>query len=140
MKIKYLIFTYTLLLLFTVSIFIISARINITADEKSGDKCAQCHGNSRAYKEWQVSDHAKSLKTIQEIPQADLRCIKCHSADYNSYMNAVSWGVKINAPTPKTAKEPITCSVCHRHDTGIKHNLVMTSDKLCIFCHKFDCG
>lgn len=140
MKVKYFILTYTLFIFFSISIFVISTHINITADEKSGDKCAECHGNSRAYKEWQVSDHAKSLKTIQEIPQADSRCIKCHSADYNSYINAVSWGSKILPPTPKTAKEAINCSVCHRHDTGIKHNLVMTADKLCISCHKFDCG
>ncbi len=140
MKTKYIILTYTLFLFFAGFIFIIGTQINITADEKSGDKCAECHGKSRAYKEWQVSDHAKSLKTILEIPQADHRCIKCHSADYNSYMNAVSWGSKVDPPTPKTAKEPVSCSVCHRHDTDIEHNLVMAPDKLCISCHKFDCG
>ncbi len=110
------------------------------ADENSGEKCAECHSNSLPFKEWQNSAHANSLRTIQKEPKAGTVCIKCHSADYNRYAGVAAWGARVNLPKPKEAKDPVSCSSCHKHDSGLAHNLVMPPDKLCISCHKFDCG
>lgn len=107
---------------------------------KSADKCAECHGDSIQYKEWQHSAHAKALKTVQKEPKADSRCLKCHSSDYNAYAQTTAWGAPVKPLEVKDAKNAVTCASCHRHGTGIKHNLIMPVDKLCISCHVFDCG
>jgi len=125
---------------FVIGALVIGIYAGSTTDEKPAEKCAECHANSTEFKEWQNSAHADSLKTIQKEPKANTACIKCHSSDYNSYVRSTPWGAKVNPPTPQTAKNPVSCSSCHRHDSGIKHNLLMPLDKLCISCHKFDCG
>lgn len=115
-------------------------RVRSSTEKKSGEKCLECHKDSVAYKEWKESAHAGSLETVRKIRESDSRCIACHSADYNRYTVGSAWGSQVKLPTPKEAIDPISCSACHRHDTGIKHNLIVSADKLCIKCHKVDCG
>jgi len=129
------------------SIFFIVAVITTFAiyagsavDDKSIEKCAECHADSVEFKEWQNSAHAKALQTILKEPKADSRCLKCHSSDYNLYTNTNLWGAPSKPMTIKDAKNAVSCSSCHRHGSGIKHNLTMPVDKLCVSCHKFDCG
>ena len=123
-----------------IAIFVISIHTNSVAEDKPGEKCLECHKDSKEFKEWQNSAHAKALQTIQKEPKADSRCLKCHTSDYNYYSYTTNpWGTP-NTMTIKDAKSSVSCSSCHRHGTGIKHNLIMPVDKLCISCHKFDCG
>jgi predicted CXXCH cytochrome family protein len=103
------------------------------------ERCIECHGDSIQYKEWQNSDHAKAIETIQKEPKADYRCVRCHSSDYKPQTNP--WATTSSVPLgPKDVTNAVSCSSCHRHGTGFKHNLIMPVDKLCISCHKFDCG
>jgi predicted CXXCH cytochrome family protein len=109
-------------------------------DAKSGDKCAECHADSKQFKEWQNSAHANALQTIQKEPKADSRCLKCHTSDYNTYAQSTAWGAPAKPLGIKDVKNSVSCSSCHRHGSGLKHNLIMPVDKLCISCHKYDCG
>ena len=109
-------------------------------DAKSGDKCAECHADSIEFKEWQNSAHANALQTIQKEPKADSRCLKCHTSDYYTYTQSTAWGAPAKPLNIKDAKKSVSCSSCHRHGSGLKHNLIMPVDKLCISCHKYDCG
>jgi predicted CXXCH cytochrome family protein len=127
-----------LLIVAVIAIFAIYA--GSAVDDKSIEKCAECHADSVEFKEWQNSAHAKALQTILKEPKADSRCLKCHSSDYNLYTNTNLWGAPSKPMTIKDAKNAVSCSSCHRHGSGIKHNLTMPVDKLCVSCHKFDCG
>jgi predicted CXXCH cytochrome family protein len=105
------------------------------------EKCAECHADSVQYKEWQNSAHAKAIETLLKEPKSNSKCIKCHSSDYKFYSDTSNpWGVPSTSLTPKNATNAVSCSSCHRHGTGLKHNLIMPVDKLCISCHKLDCG
>ena len=108
--------------------------------ELAKEKCAECHADSVQYKEWENSGHAKALLTLQKEPKANSKCMKCHSSDYKYFSRSNPWGVPSTPLTPKNAKNAVSCSSCHRHGTGIKHNLIVPIEKLCISCHKFDCG
>jgi len=108
--------------------------------EPKVEKCAECHADTVEYKEWQNSAHAKAIQTLLKEPKSDSRCMKCHSSDYKLYVYTNPWGVPSTPLTPKNAKNAVSCSSCHRHGSGLKHNLIMPVDKLCISCHKFDCG
>lgn len=123
-----------------IAIFVVSIHTNSVAEDKPSEKCLECHKDSKEFKEWQNSAHAKALQTIQNEPKADSRCLKCHTSDYNYYFyTANPWGVTKQL-TIKDATTSVSCSSCHRHGTGIKHNLIMPVEKLCISCHKYDCG
>jgi predicted CXXCH cytochrome family protein len=105
------------------------------------EKCAECHADSVQYKEWQNSAHAKAIETLLKEPKSDPRCMNCHSSDYKLYSDKSNpWGVASAPLTPKNATNAVSCSSCHRHNSGLKHNLIMPVDKLCVSCHKFDCG
>ena len=116
------------------SIYAGSAEVQKPAKEK----CAECHADSVQYKEWQNSNHAKAIETLLKEPKADSRCVKCHSSDYKPQTNP--WTTSSTPLTPKNVTNAVSCASCHRHGTGLKHNLIMPVDKLCISCHKFDCG
>jgi predicted CXXCH cytochrome family protein len=110
-----------------------------TPDKEAPEKCADCHSASPAFKEWQNSGHASSLKTLLKDPGAAGSCLRCHSADYKS-VRLNPWIDPGDLPTPQTASNPVSCSACHRHDSGIKSNLIMPADKLCVSCHVRFCG
>ena len=101
------------------------------------EKCGDCHSDSQIYKDWQISDHAMSLKTLLKESGVYQSCLKCHSA---SYKRSNPWVSRKDLPTPRTASDPVSCSACHRHDSGIESNLIMTADKLCTTCHILFCG
>jgi len=103
------------------------------------EKCGECHGNSRAYKEWEKSGHAQSLKNLLKSPDATTSCLKCHSSDHSAILIS-PWLSPDNLPDIKSAKNTISCSSCHRHDSGFEHNLIMPVDKLCVACHVHFCG
>jgi predicted CXXCH cytochrome family protein len=110
-----------------------------TSDKKSSEKCGDCHSDSLVFKEWQDSGHANSLKTLLKDPNAGQNCLKCHSSDYQR-VQVNPWMSTRNLPTLKTATDPVSCSSCHRHDSGIESNLIMPQDKLCTTCHVLFCG
>jgi len=131
---------FTISLLLSVS-FAFGICAGSMAEEKSAEKCAECHANTNAFKEWQNSRHANSLKTIQKEPKSGTICIKCHSSDYIRYSQlSGTWGVKAELPTPKTAKNAVSCSSCHKHGSKLERNLIMPVDQLCISCHTYYCG
>ena len=108
-------------------------------DKEPAEKCASCHSDSQDFKEWQTSGHANSLKTLLEDTNASRNCLRCHSADYKrAQLNP--WASMSNLPTLETATNAVSCSACHRHDTGIESNLIMPADKLCTTCHIRFCG
>jgi len=122
------------------AVFVVVIYAGSDAGSKSGDKCIECHSDSIQFKEWQDSAHAKALLTVQKEPKADARCLKCHSSDYIAYAQTTAWGATPKVVSVKDMKNSVSCSSCHRHGTGIEHNLIMPADKLCVSCHKFDCG
>lgn len=109
------------------------------SEKAPSEKCGECHSDSQEYEDWQSSDHAKSLKTLLKAPNASQSCLKCHSADYRLAQPS-PWMSREDLPTLETAKDPLSCSACHRHDSGIKNYLVMPADKLCTTCHVLFCG
>ncbi|MBD3182983.1 hypothetical protein GF312_11880 [Candidatus Poribacteria bacterium] len=105
------------------------------------EKCGECHSDSLAYKEWEKSDHAISLKTLLKDQKSSKKtsCLKCHSVDYVSFSDS-PWASRKNITTPETATNPVSCSACHKHDSGFEHNLNVPAEKLCISCHIRFCG
>jgi predicted CXXCH cytochrome family protein len=80
-----------------------------------------------------------SLKTLLKDSGAYQSCLKCHSASYKT-VQSNPWESRKDLPTPKTASDPVSCSACHRHDSGIEGNLLVTADKMCTTCHILFCG
>jgi hypothetical protein len=107
--------------------------------ENPPENCADCHGDSSAFKEWQCSDHADSLENLRDDPLARSKCLECHSADYRR-VKYVLWIFPTNLPAPKTASDSVSCSSCHEHDTEIEHNLIVSADQVCLDCHVMLCG
>lgn len=103
------------------------------------EKCAQCHGDSREYKEWQKSGHAKSLENLMEASDVAKSCLKCHSADHSTAL-VNSWVSPDKLPDVDFVTNSISCSACHRHHSGFEHNLIMPAKELCLACHAQFCG
>jgi nitrate/TMAO reductase-like tetraheme cytochrome c subunit len=110
-----------------------------TPDKEPPEKCGSCHSDSLVFKEWQNSGHATSLRTLLEDKNAGRNCLRCHSADYKR-VQLNPWASTSDLPTLKTASNSVSCSACHRHDSGIESNLIMPADKLCTTCHILFCG
>ncbi len=125
--------------LFLLSVVLIIGCAGFAAREKlSPENCASCHSDSLVFKEWQDSGHANSLKTLLEDPNASSKCLKCHSADYK-HAKRHFW-IFIDPPLPENANDPVSCSICHKHDSGIENNLIVSADKICLDCHVMLCG
>ena len=103
------------------------------------EKCGDCHSDSAMFKEWQTSNHAKAVKTLQKDANSDRGCLKCHSADYKR-VRSNSWLSGRELPTIETAGNAVSCSSCHRHGVEYENNLIMPAEKLCISCHVLYCG
>lgn len=110
-----------------------------TPKKEPPEKCASCHADSLAFKEWKKSDHANSLKKLTKDPNALQSCLKCHSSDYNR-VQLNPWMATSDLPTLQTASNPVSCSSCHKHDSGIEDNLIISADKSCAACHIRFCG
>jgi nitrate/TMAO reductase-like tetraheme cytochrome c subunit len=123
-------------------LIIIFACLGATTDKPNKtepEKCAQCHKDSRAYKEWQKSGHFKSLESLKEASDVTKSCLKCHSADHSAILVS-PWTLPDKLPDVDSVSNPISCSACHRHDSGIEHNLILPPEKLCVACHVHFCG
>ncbi|MCD6505752.1 hypothetical protein J7M22_03910 [Candidatus Poribacteria bacterium] len=121
-------------ILVSIPILLIFPLLFVIPDETPSQKCAKCHGNSEEFKEWRLSKHSQSLKTLKEKGVKSRSCYRCHStrieipSDWSSGMRyAVS-------------DDPVSCYSCHRHDSGLPHNLKLPYDKLCASCHIKSCA
>ena len=113
---------------------------NLAVNEKKPpEKCANCHSGSLVFKEWQNSGHANSLRTLLKDLKAGRKCVKCHSADYKP-VGIKFWAYANNVPLPRMAGNPVSCSACHKHDSGLESNLMMPADAICMRCHILLCG
>lgn len=124
------------------TIVIIFACIGATTDKPNKvepEKCAECHKDSRAYKEWEKSGHFKSLENLMKASDVAKSCLKCHSADHSAVL-VNQWLSPDKLPDVNSVSNSISCSACHRHDSGIEHNLIMPAEKLCVACHVHFCG
>lgn len=103
------------------------------------EKCGKCHSDSPAYKEWQKSGHANAIKTLLKADNASQSCLKCHSSDYErARLNP--WLSRKDLPTLKTAKDAVSCSLCHKHKNEVEAILTKPVEELCITCHVLFCG
>ena len=100
--------------------------------------CNKCHGNEPAYQEWQHAGHSHALVNLIEGPY-ELRtsCLNCHSAGYETFSDRVYPGHTYDI---ETAVNAVACSSCHSHTSKLEHLLVQPAKKLCVSCHKMDCG
>ena len=115
----------------------------VLADKHAVGECADCHSDSPAFREWQKSEHANSLKTLLDASDAEWTCLRCHSDDYRRIREIVRntyWESVDDMPTVRSASNPVSCSSCHKHDSGMKNNLVKPADRICDTCHVLYCG
>jgi len=117
-----------------ISVLLILPFLFVISDETPSRKCARCHGDSKEFKEWKLSKHAQSLKILKERGVKSQSCYRCHStrieipSDWSSGMRYV------------ISDDPVSCYSCHRHDSGLPHNLKLSYDKLCASCHIKSCA
>ena len=100
--------------------------------------CDKCHGSEPAYQEWQHAGHFHALVNLIEGPY-ELRtsCLSCHSGGYEVFSDRVYPGHTYDI---ETAVNAVSCSSCHSHTSKEEHLLVQPAKKLCVSCHKMDCG
>ena len=100
--------------------------------------CNKCHGNEDAYKEWTQAGHSHALVNLLKGPyEVKKSCLSCHSSGYDMFANRSIPGHPYNE---NTAVNAVACSSCHSHASKEEHLLVMPAKKLCVSCHKMDCG
>ena len=100
--------------------------------------CNKCHGTEPAYQEWQHAGHSHALVNLIEGPyEVQTSCLSCHSAGYEVFSDRVYPGHTYNI---ETAVNAVSCSTCHSHTSKSEHLLVQPAKKLCVSCHKMDCG
>lgn len=96
--------------------------------------CAECHADSPAFAEWRRSKHARSLEPMKSQKNRT-QCYKCHGTKKEI---ASDWAGSLPDTSPPT--DPVTCYACHRHDSGLPHDLKLPYDQLCETCHKRTCA
>lgn len=98
----------------------------------AAEVCTGCHqGTHNPFmEEWAPSKHAAALATLKSNSHASSACLKCHSADYRLAKPG-------EQPTLATAKDTITCVVCHSpHSTSVNaQQLRREPNELCGECH-----
>lgn len=100
--------------------------------------CNKCHGSEPAYQEWQHAGHSHALVNLIEGPyEVQTSCLSCHSAGYEVFSERDYPGHTYNI---ETAVNAVSCSTCHSHTSKSEHLLVQPAKKLCVSCHKMDCG
>ena len=100
--------------------------------------CNKCHGDEDAYKEWTQAGHSHALVNLLEGPyEVKTSCLSCHSSGYTTFAER---GIPGHPYNEKTAVNAVACSSCHSHASKEEHLLVVPAKKLCISCHKMDCG
>ncbi len=106
----------------------------LTIPDKSNTKVFWPTGHIKGthhpqYPEYVNTGHAKALPALKSNKGAQDRCLECHSADY--YL-AKENGEK-DLPTLKTAKESVSCQVCH--DSHDPTALRKPKTQVCTQCH-----
>ncbi|MCZ6680070.1 MAG: hypothetical protein O7E52_22805 [Candidatus Poribacteria bacterium] len=103
------------------------------------EKCYTCHGNEVAYKEWTHSGHAHALVNLRhgDHPAWD-SCLRCHSSRYD-FLVEQSWP-EDKPFNVETAVNAVACASCHSHNSDREDYLIKSPRKLCVSCHKMDCG
>ena len=100
--------------------------------------CNKCHGDESAYAEWTQAGHSHALVNLLEGPyEVKPSCLSCHSSGYETFAEYAIPGHPYNE---KTAVNAVACSSCHSHSSQEEHLLVIPAKKLCVTCHKMDCG
>lgn len=100
--------------------------------------CNKCHGDEDAYKEWTQAGHSHALVNLLEGPyEVKTSCLSCHSSGYTIFAER---GIPGHPYNEKTAVNAVACSSCHSHASKEEHLLVLPAKKLCVTCHKMDCG
>ena len=113
---------------------------NISENTKTpfAEGCTKCHGDELAYKEWTQAGHSHALVNLLEGPyEVRPSCLSCHSSGYETF---AEFGIPGHPYNEKTAVNAVACSSCHSHTSKEEHLLVMPAKKLCVTCHKMDCG
>lgn len=143
-----LIFLLLSMLMSTFVVFkITSIQADTTETQDSTDRnqktpfaegCNKCHGEEDAYKEWTQAGHSHALVNLLEGPyEVRTSCLSCHSSGYEVFSE---YGIADHPYNEKTAVNAVACSSCHSHSSKEDHLLIMPAKKLCITCHKMDCG
>ncbi len=100
--------------------------------------CNKCHANEPAYQEWMQAGHSHALVNLLEgTYEVRTSCLSCHSSGYEVFSDRVYSGHTYNE---NTAVNAVACSSCHSHASQSEHLLVKPAKKLCVTCHKMDCG
>ncbi len=100
--------------------------------------CNKCHADEPASKEWKQAGHSHALVNLLKGPYEVRRsCLSCHSSGYEIFSERGYPGHTYNE---KTAVNAVACSSCHSHNSKEEHLLVKPVKKLCVSCHKMDCG
>lgn len=147
MKRAFLFLTFSLLM-GTLVVFIITTIAADTTEKQTNvsetpktpftEGCNKCHGDEDAYKEWTQAGHSHALVNLLEGPyEVKTSCLSCHSSGYRLFAER---GIPGHPYNEKTAVNAVACSSCHSHASKEEHLLVMPAKKLCITCHKMDCG
>lgn len=123
----------SLLSLAVLSYLIASEEKAPSAEGEVTKGCVKCHADSPAYAEWKRSRHARSLETIR-AEKDKTPCYRCHGTKMEV---ASDWNT---APDTSPPTDPVTCYSCHKHDSGLPHNLKLPYDQLCSSCHKRTCA
>ena len=113
---------------------------NDTSNAKTpfAEGCDKCHGSEPAYQEWRHAGHSHALVNLIEGPyEVQTSCLSCHSAGYEVFSERVYPGHPYSI---ETAVNAVSCSMCHSHTSKEEHLLVKPAKKLCVSCHKMDCG
>lgn len=121
-------FTLCGVLMVLTTVFLLSTSHQTSAQDVDAQSCKTCHSEFVEYKEWETSAHAEALEGLKSSDHAGDSCLDCHSADYR----VAPEGEK---PTLETAKESLSCATCHKHDTGLEHNLPVDKAEVCVECH-----
>ena len=100
--------------------------------------CGKCHASEPAYQEWTQAGHYHALVNLIEGPyELQTSCLSCHSGGYETFIDRVYPGHTYNI---ETAVNAVSCSSCHSHTSRTEHLLLKPAKKLCVDCHKMDCG
>ena len=116
------------------------AQKNTSQDKRTPftEGCNKCHGDEDAFKEWTQAGHSHALVNLLEGPyEVKTSCLSCHSSGYAMFADR---GIPGHTYSEKTAVNAVACSSCHSHASKEEHLLVQPARKLCVSCHKMDCG
>jgi len=101
--------------------------------------CGECHTDAHhpTFDEWQLSDHAEALATLQANPFAQDSCLECHSQDYRWAVEKQAEDPTVELPTLQTAALSIECATCHAPHGGVAqaHQLRQPIADVCGECH-----